>query len=350
MKYSIIIPVYNAEKFLVSCINSIFQSGLKNFEIILINDGSIDNSEKICKDLCKQHQEIVYIFQDNEGVSAARNAGIKIARGEYILFCDADDVFAENCFENLDDYVNTKIDVLIYGMSIDYYHKGLCYREDSLVYPKEGYQHVNLWSRDFEKMYQYNVLSSVWNKIYRKDIIEKNNLCFDEDMILLEDLVFSIQYLEHCKIIYFLNQIAYRYRQSENEHNAQRRLERIPSINSLVKDIRNNMENLNSALMKRCGCKIESVESISYRIFYMLLFQKLYYANIYEIEMCSMELFKSDYHDQKKIAKLGKRTLQLYENLNCKRCWRIKIHNEYLQIRHCIAVLYKYYKCRLRGN
>ena len=349
MKYSIIIPVYNAGEVVAGCVNSIFQTGLCNFEIILVNDGSSDNSAEVCAKLCEKYPMVNYFFQGNLGVSAARNCGIKYAKGKYILFCDADDSFESDCFKGLDDALTDNIDLLIYGMSLDYYYNKSCYRKDALVYPHNGAETIELWSASFEAMYNYNVLSPVWNKIYKKDIIVNNKLNFDEKKILLEDLIFSVTYLAYCNDIYFWDQVAYRYRQAEDEHNAQKRLNKIVSLNCMLGDIRRAFITANSIIAKRTGCHLYGIDKICYRIYYMLVSQKLYYATFNQIKEISAEVLISGYGDENMLAEIGMNNLVLYKNIKRKKIWKIRSYNIYCQLRHFFAVRYKSYICK-RGR
>lgn len=88
---SVIIPIYNAEKYMNRCIDAVLNQKYKNIEVILINDGSVDSSKKICQKYCEKDNRVICISKNNEGVSKARNAGIKIATGKYLCFIDADD-------------------------------------------------------------------------------------------------------------------------------------------------------------------------------------------------------------------------------------------------------------------
>lgn len=349
MKYSVIIPIYNAEDTLKLCIDSIRRSGLDNYEIVLVNDGSTDQTAAICESLRYNCSQIEYIFQENSGVSVARNNGIRHAKGEYILFCDADDYLENNCFSGIDDVLSGKIDLLIYGMSFDYYNKGICYRKDKMIYPYKEVQTVKKWSDDIDKMYLYNVLSSSCNKIYKKDIIVENELYFDEKMILLEDLIFSVTYLAYCNDIYFWDCIAYRYRQAENEKNAQKRLDRISSINDMMLCIKKYFESADMILEQRTGLHLKAIEKTCYRIYYMLISQKLYYSSCRQIKEISKEVIKGEYQDESKLLETGANTLKLYRQLKKKQFYQIRVHNMYSQLRHFFAVKYKSYLSR-RGN
>lgn len=347
MKYSVIIPIYNAEDTLELCVDSIRQSGLDNYEIILINDGSTDRSAEICERLRQKYPQIEYVFQENSGVSAARNNGIRHAKGKYILFCDADDYFENDGFSGINDVFSDKIDLLIYGMSFDYYNRGLCYRKDQIIYPYEGRQSVEKWSDNINEMFEYNVLSSSCNKIYKKSIIVENELYFDEKMILLEDLVFSVMYLAYCNDIYYWNYIAYCYRQSENERNAQKRLARISSISDMMICIRKCFELADTILVQRTGFHLRPIEKTCYQIYYMLISQKLYYASYGQIKGILKEVMEGDYQDEHKLLETGANTWKLYSQLQRKQVYKIRVHNLYSQIRHFFAVKYK---CYLSGR
>ena len=114
---SIIVPVYNAEKTIKKCIDSILAQTYRNFELILINDGSRDSSLNILKEYENTDERIVVISQENSGVSVARNKGIDSARGDYIIFVDSDDYISENALEVLKGEIekNSKLDMVISG-------------------------------------------------------------------------------------------------------------------------------------------------------------------------------------------------------------------------------------------
>ena len=108
MKLSIIIPVYNTEQTLEKCVDSVLQSSLNNFEIILVNDGSTDNSANICESYKNNYPEqVLVIHQKNQGLSAARNAGLGIAKGQYITFVDSDDYISKDLYCHLLEQLNT---------------------------------------------------------------------------------------------------------------------------------------------------------------------------------------------------------------------------------------------------
>lgn len=236
MKISFIIPIYNCEDCLEGCVNEINSIGLDNYEIILVNDGSSDNSGKICNQLSKLSEMIHCIHQKNLGVSAARNHGLKVANGDYIIFIDADDNIEPKKFLKLIKKIeiNSSIDMAIFGLSFDYYHNGLCYRRDEMSPPLYGIQKSSLWVQKLQELYYANSLSPIWNKVIKRNIIEKNSLYFQNNMFLYEDLEYSLRCMACCDNIFFDPEIIYHYRQNENSG---KRMKRIKHITFLVDKI-----------------------------------------------------------------------------------------------------------------
>lgn len=193
---SVIIPVYNCEKYIKKCIKSILNQTYKDLEVIIIDDGSKDNSLDICNKLMEEDCRLKVIHQENQGVSSARNKGIEIAQGEYIVFVDGDDWVEDIYIETLiNDLQKEDAGMAVCGWcrenvnglmqeSVKYYYKILNQRE-AIAYSlkPDGFQ------------------GYLWNKIFRKNIINKANLYFDTDIAIFEDLLFVIKYLNFCKKI-----------------------------------------------------------------------------------------------------------------------------------------------------
>lgn len=186
-KISIIVPIFNSEKTLDRCIESLIAQTYNNLEIILINDGSIDNSLNICRKYKQFDQRIIIIDKKNGGVSSARNAGIDIATGKYIMFCDSDDWVEENwcqiLFSNFEEnnlvmsgaYIEGKQEYYPYEVKADGFQERIS-RIDFYTF----------------KLKLFNV---PWNKIYEKKIIDTLSLRYDEKISNGEDFLFNIQYL-----------------------------------------------------------------------------------------------------------------------------------------------------------
>lgn len=192
---SIIIPVYNAEKYIHRCIKSVVNQSYKELEIIAVNDGSTDDSLSICDTLAAQDNRIKVFSQINGGVSKARNTGLRLAKGEYVMFLDSDDYM-------LPDMCKTMLDVLL-SKQADCVICGIKEPEGGLWSPHRNIDYSIL--ADFKKdfIYQLNteLLSPCWNKIFKRQLIA--NL-FNEEISFGEDLIFDLEYLNNCTHISFI--------------------------------------------------------------------------------------------------------------------------------------------------
>lgn len=231
MNLSVIVPAYNCEATLRCTVESIMKSGLKKYEILLIDDGSKDGTPQLCDTLSAEYPAVRCIHQRNSGVSAARNRGLREAKGDFVLFFDSDDTVDTGAFSRANEILSQyDSDMLLFGMSFDYYYKGKRYRRDNLTCEQKGCFAREQWLPMVQELYYCNYLSPVWNKFIRRKLICDNDIRFSENMHLMEDCLFSIQCLEHCSQIYLLPDAIYHYRQPEDEGNAARRLRRIPSL------------------------------------------------------------------------------------------------------------------------
>lgn len=231
MDYSFIIPVYNCKEFLPDCVESIRAVGTKAYEILLVDDGSTDASGELCDALAVQYPEIRVIHQPNSGASAARNRGIREAKGENVLFLDADDSIDSKILGTiLADPRCHQADLVIFGLTFDYYYHGNCYRRDPLYFEAEGILKEETWGSSFEELFLRNSLSPVWNKVYKREILQRYRLELNERMFLYEDFGFVLRYMQRCGNILNVPQAIYHYRQPEDEGNAGRRLRRIDSL------------------------------------------------------------------------------------------------------------------------
>ena len=333
MLISVIIPAFNCEKSIKSTVDSLISSGLTDYEIIIVNDGSTDNTASACNKLCSKYSFIKYIEQKNSGVSAARNKGINVAAGEYILFFDADDTAEENGFSECIDIIKSeKPDILIFGMSFDYYKKGKLYRRDKLLPEQTGTLNKTQFKSELESLYNTNSLTSACNKIYRKALISDNNILFNTDYFLMEDFLFSLECLKVCEKIYCLPKDLYHYKQSENEKNAFNRLERIDNLCEYVLPFKTAINELAVG---------ETVDIVFNNFFFMLLSQKMYYANKQEIKNLAEGLKNNKLFSEVKQSEIPGRYIGFFEDIYESRYSKIRLLNLKTQARHKIAVLVK---------
>jgi len=189
---SVIIPVYNVEKYLTECLTSVVNQTFKDIEIIIINDGSSDNSQGIINKFISKDKRIVCIKQVNQGISSARNAGLKIARGDYITFLDSDDCINENMYEKMIYNIEKEAaDVVACGVYDFYKDKSV----PSLELKAEVIRNIN---NNKDEFFMFHVLKEgnvVWNKIYKNKIIKDNEILFtDRKNVLQEDFLFNFKY------------------------------------------------------------------------------------------------------------------------------------------------------------
>lgn len=199
---SFIIPAYNAGKYIKKCINSILaQKEMVSLEILVVDDGSTDNTGEIVLGLCRENPEIRYIYKENGGVSSARNEGIKQSRGEFIVFADSDDYlekdFAETMLLNIEGH-----DLCVCSYNEIYDGKARVKRYES--------REMDVCSliEFFDELYAVHFFNPVWNKIYRRNLIYRE---FDTNRALGEDLIFNLEYLKKCRKIKVIDSPLYNY-------------------------------------------------------------------------------------------------------------------------------------------
>lgn len=208
---SIIIPVYNADNFIGQCIESIITQTVSEWELILVNDGSLDNSLDVCMHYAEIDSRIKLINVENGGASKARNIGLNIAKGKWISFIDADDWIEPN-FLSLINHVS----------NADIIYFGFIEHNDNSANIKQICSTSHYTSDNID-----NVLSDLfiskelffgftWNKFYHKSIIDKYNLRFNESLFIKEDEEFLIRYCRYIKNIYISNSTPYNYRILQN--------------------------------------------------------------------------------------------------------------------------------------
>ena len=210
IKVSVIVPAFNAAKYIEQCIISILNQSLKEIEIIIVNDGSTDNSKQIITELAIKDNRIIFIDGVNEGVGAARNKGIKVATGEYIGFADADDWAEPELYATLyNKAIDANADIAICNVNL--IDKNLR-STDRLELDNE---HIDISKRRDEELVswlQFKYDYANWNKIYSSTVIKKNELLFNEAMIVWEDLLFNLCFLQFAEKGITVDACFYNYR------------------------------------------------------------------------------------------------------------------------------------------
>lgn len=201
MLVSIIVPIYNAECSLEQCIQSLIRQSYSDFELILVNDGSKDESEEICMRYQRIDQRILYVKKENGGVSSARNQGLSLAKGEYVTFVDSDDYVEDGFLENLMNYSDR--DLVLSGFNSS---EGISFVPDEIEVDNEN-RSVAIPSFVSDPY----ILYTPWAKLFKKQIIIDANIHFDESLRLYEDTIFVLTYLTHCKKVCSIPYAGYKY-------------------------------------------------------------------------------------------------------------------------------------------
>ena len=195
MKYSVIIPVYNVEKYIDRCLKSIISQNYDDLEIIVIDNGSTDSSGSICDTYASEYSNISVYHIENHGVSAARNFGLAKAQGEFICFVDADDYLVGNLFSNMENQLDSGLDLLVFS----YYNsleKNLSETTRSAkILPIEGKKDRNQFIALFTELFLSDMMYTVWNKIYRREFLKEHLITF-EQYELGEDVRFNLNVFE----------------------------------------------------------------------------------------------------------------------------------------------------------
>lgn len=202
---SVIVPVYKVEPYLRRCVDSILAQTFQDFELILVDDGSPDNCPAICDEYAQSNSCIHVIHKKNGGPSSARNAGMQIASGKYIMFCDSDDCVTPDWCETMLNYIQKNpynwVVSNIWKVSCD----GLC--KPIVIYDIGSNQnHLSYFD-----IYKIGLSPYAVNKIYNSELLKKNNLFFDETCFFGEDIEFNVKYFSACSGITYISQPTYYY-------------------------------------------------------------------------------------------------------------------------------------------
>ena len=279
---SIIIPIYNSEKYVQRCLDSIVSQTNKNFEVILIDDGSTDDSANICKQYCSNNSNFKYFYQKNGGPGAARNKGLRYSIGELISFIDPDDFVSSNYVETILRNMNSD---LLFFSSI---HQKLNSHDE--VHSFNNNTNVTFLSVLLEQ-HEYWDYGYTWNKCFRKDIIASHNLLFNENINHAEDELFTLEYAKNINLVNTINDAIYFYQVGIGISKKLASLDEFKIINSSFSGISNKFKDADIS----CYLKIRVIN---------------YWFNAYQYNGCSLFYV---YHQAKKLTdSLDKEELKIF--------------------------------------
>ena len=232
---SVIVPIYNVEKYLKKCLDSIINQTYNNLEIILVDDGSPDNCGKICDEYAKKDNRIKVIHKENGGVSSARNKGLDIANGEYVFFIDSDDYIELDAIEKLlsmgkSDFIISK------GYRIE---KNERIAIDNDILKSETINNPEYKEKIFSKLLLGKVTSGPFAKMYKRNVIEKNKLRFNEELEFGEDTIFTFCFINYSSSFSNVNEYTYNYVTDLNSITQKYSKKTFKRVDNLVKNFKN---------------------------------------------------------------------------------------------------------------
>ena len=255
-KISIIVPVYKVERYLHQCINSILSQTFTDFELILVDDGSPDNSGAICDKYAKKDHRVIVAHKENGGVSSARNAGLQICKGEWITFIDADDYIEQDFLsipaESPEDLLFQNYKVLDDDNLTNFaFQKGVVAHQDLRICLND-----NIYKLIFR---------TPWGKFFRREIITEYHISFIEGVKIGEDTLFVLDYLYHTKSIRYISQSYYIYRKPVN-------------VRHYKMPVSNSLEIFHILLQAYSRLRLDSIEFLHmmFQLYFYLIFPKDY--------------------------------------------------------------------------
>ena len=209
-KISIIVPIYKAEQYVQHCVDSLLEQTYPNFELILVNDGSPDRSGFLCDEYAVKDKRIIVKHQSNQGVSSARNTGLLLATGDYILFVDSDDYLAKNALQILVNHMHD-VDALVFGSVKKLLSNQMVLKSERNGFYKKQQVGIEELANDFIYYLHSAGMQPSWSYLFKRELIEQHDLSFNEQMVLYEDFDFNLRYLKQCTNMCFIPDVLYHY-------------------------------------------------------------------------------------------------------------------------------------------
>jgi glycosyltransferase involved in cell wall biosynthesis len=263
-------PVFNADIYLSAAIKSILDQTYENFELILINDGSTDNSGDICEYYNNIDKRISLIHQENQGTSAARNKGLQIARGDYILFVDNDDIISKDLlYDNINILNKTGFEIVKFSINYVYLDRSGKKREIDRFKVKDKLYSITDIAKNYDYLREVGVFTFIWNMLIKKSVITDNNLKFNEEMLFgCEDNIFNFNCLKHTNGLVCNSKAYYTHFRRISISNATKyNLKKVQSTINLAKEEKNFLDSLNISNKLWNKYLVEYVSSVMYLVF-----------------------------------------------------------------------------------
>ena len=233
MKFSIIVPVYNGEKYLSECINSVMKQTYKNFEVVLINDGSVDGSGELCELFQETYPGIVKaIKQENRGQLMTRYRGVKESEGDYCVFLDVDDSLENNCLEVLNEAIKKHLypDTVVYSF---YYEKNGEREKADFIFPDGAIYDAENKTELYRVFLEKTSLNNVWTKAVKREVLLQDNVGFENYTMLRcsEDRLQVMEFITNSERILCIDKPLYNYKLTEDSVTRQFSINNIEKFN-----------------------------------------------------------------------------------------------------------------------
>ena len=351
MIFSVVIPCYNCVKTLEATVNSVRACGLTDYEILLIDDGSVDGTAKLCDTLCVRYPELRCIHQKNAGVSAARNRGIDEAAGDYIWFVDADDMVEQLNIEPILKAIRDGVDCIMFGMRFLYVHHGKIVIQETMSCGNLVELTQQNLGPHFRALFEKNYFTAIWNKLIRKSILTENQIYFDPSLINYEDLHFSLILAGCCKTIMAIPEPYYCY---VNEFGHDRTVDRIQKIQDVIAYTDKVVAPFYALNEQLCGVgclPIEGLSEIILRLYLEAAYFKLKTADNDDMKrLCTaVQQYKNIHKEVQSIEKLSVADQRLYDWMMNNSYGKIGLFMRYRAIRSVGSRIYRLAKCYLGG-
>ena len=298
---SIIIPAYNAEKTLKKCIKSVLRQTYKNYELIIVDDGSEDNTVAISDFYAERYSAVQVIHSENQGVSSARNLGMEKAIGDYILFLDADDRLIESALDNMVPYTSEAEWVIGNYVMIEE-------KRGKRIYNRQFFKeniHVGGQNELFE-LTESRLFHFVWGRLYDRRILQQYQLCFDKKLAYGEDILFNTHYFVHIKKFVVLQKTVYCYNchlttglsnQVTNEWKLQKKIcQEMQNILCSSNDISSKAKNkMNHFYYAQCIASVERMVRKRKKRDTLMILNDSFFQNILQREKSAGRIHNLDY-------------------------------------------------------
>ena len=211
-KISVVVPVYQCEKDITRCADSILSQSLSEYELVFVDDGATDDSGSICDKYALEDNKVLVVHKPNAGVSSARNDGITVSSGEYICFCDSDDELLPNALSAFSEGIADGYELVIGGITNTTINIRRNTISTSRSISRQRYAFkTQQFAKELHSIWRTDNVLSCWAKSYKKSVIIDNNIKFNTSMVVLEDYDFVLAFLEACKSVVSIPSVVYKY-------------------------------------------------------------------------------------------------------------------------------------------